>query len=337
MPEALHRPGESRRVGRPGGAARTGGSGDGIALGARPDTPTYGVGLLDDEGWVHLDLNRGTFQRWQADELVLEVDLSDDIPTGMFTMGPVLDTTEDHVLAIVSDVPGFPVGHALVIDHADGDVVGFFDPDADVRGPRTFGRFVGDDRVLTYHALGTIGLWTLRGEPSPGHVNVPNASYGFDASPDGEVIAVPQGSGPIWLLDRDGSVIGELTGVSPLAFDVEFIGDDRLLSRHFDGGTRLWDLSRQQLSGTLVQTAGTLAPLWSMTVDDVTGDLLHPHSDGLLRVGLEPEDWLSAACDVVARGLHTAEIEAVAPGWTPVDPCGHGVTTANATSLAEDA
>lgn len=146
--------------------------------------------------------------------------------------------------------------------------------------------------------------------------------------PGQEVAAVDEGSGryvtadwngDLHVVDPDRDVVLDLPGPASFAVDVAFAGEHRLVSRHIDGSTYLWDIPDSRLVGRLWRSP----PFGSfgMAVDREANELLQMTAEGLARIPLETDAWFDAVCSRVDRRLTAAELAAIAPDLGPGPGC----------------
>ena len=145
--------------------------------------------------------------------------------------------------------------------------------------------------------------------------------------PGQEVAAIDQGKGryatadwhgDLHVVDPEGEVV-DLTGPASFAVDVTFAGGDRLVSRHIDGSTYLWDVATSRLVGRLWQSSPSA--FFGMEVDRAANDLLHVTPEGIARIPLAPDAWFDTFCPRVDRRLTDTERTAIAPDLAPGPGC----------------
>lgn len=142
-----------------------------------------------------------------------------------------------------------------------------------------------------------------------------------------EVAAVDEGgryvtadwNGDLHVVDPDRDVVIDLTGPASFAVDVAFVDDDRLVSRHIDGSTYLWDASMRRLVGRLWKSPSFA--FFVMEVDRSTSDLLQLTPEGIARIPLDPDRWFEAVCSRIDRRLTRMELATIAPGLAPGPGC----------------
>ncbi len=119
-------------------------------------------------------------------------------------------------------------------------------------------------------------------------------------------------NGDLHVVEPDSDVVIDLPGPASYAVNVAFAGGNRLVSRHIDGSTYLWDIPSRRLVGSLWQSPPFA--FHEMSVDAKSSDLIQATDEGIARIPLEPRSWLSAVCSRVHRELSAAEWDAVAAG-----------------------
>jgi DNA-binding SARP family transcriptional activator len=126
-------------------------------------------------------------------------------------------------------------------------------------------------------------------------------------------------NGDLHVVDPERDTVVDLTGPASFAVDVAFADDDRLVSRHIDGSTYLWDIAASRLVGRLWQSPAFA--FFGMEVDRAANDLLQATPEGIARIPLTPDDWFEAVCSRVDRRLTETELAAIAPGLAPGPGC----------------
>ena len=119
-------------------------------------------------------------------------------------------------------------------------------------------------------------------------------------------------NGDLHVVDPAGDVVVDLPGPASFAMDVAFADADRLVSRHIDGSTYLWDVPAGRLVGRLWRSPPF--GFFVMGVDRQDGVLVQLTPAGVARIPLDPDEWFATVCSRVDRALTAAEIAAIAPG-----------------------
>ncbi len=126
-------------------------------------------------------------------------------------------------------------------------------------------------------------------------------------------------NGDLHVVDPDRDVVIDLTGPASFAVDVAFADGDRLVSRHIDGSTYLWDVQASRLVGRLWQSPPFA--FFGIAVDRAANDLLQLTPEGIARIPLAPDGWFETVCSRVDRRLTETELTAVAPDLAPGPGC----------------
>ena len=150
-----------------------------------------------------------------------------------------------------------------------------------------------------------------------------------DVVGNGEFIGVAEGGSllastdiadAVSVVDDSLEPVARLTGFASTAWALLLLDDETLATRHADGSTFLWDLTTSQLRGRLFSSDG-LAPYGVAAASDGTA-LLQATPGGIVSIPVDAERWLDDVCGLVSRPLQQVELEAIAPGRQPLDPCG---------------
>jgi hypothetical protein len=137
--------------------------------------------------------------------------------------------------------------------------------------------------------------------------------------PDAGRYVTADWNGDLHVVAPDSEGVIDLTGPASFAVDVAFADGDRVVSRHIDGSTYVWDVSARRIVGRLWQSP----PLafFPMAVDRAADDLLQATPEGLARIPLAPDTWFEAVCARVDRRLTETEVAAIAPDLAPGPGC----------------
>ena len=126
-------------------------------------------------------------------------------------------------------------------------------------------------------------------------------------------------NGDLHVVDPASGAVVDIPGPSSFATDVVFAGRDRLVSRHSDGSTYLWDIPTRGVVGRLWESGAF--EFWAMAVERTADTLLQATPVGLARIPLDPDEWFRTVCARVARELTDREFDSVTPDLDPGPGC----------------
>jgi DNA-binding SARP family transcriptional activator/tRNA A-37 threonylcarbamoyl transferase component Bud32/DNA-binding beta-propeller fold protein YncE len=163
--------------------------------------------------------------------------------------------------------------------------------------------------VRTYDVLGRRADEVETGLPEPGLAVVDPATG---------LLAIGGEHGAAIVDPTDGTVrsVGEVGAIRSLGFARE---GAVLVVIETDGTVRLWDVSRNELIGTLWTGTGTASPSppW---YDAATDTVWVATSGTIMQFSLDPERWAARACELVSRELTPEEWDRLVPGDVPQRP-----------------
>lgn len=268
--------------------------------------------------WFALDVAAGTATTGDSAGVVA----STDVPglEGNRWDGQQIDVADDRVVVLLQAVDAVEDDAVrsviLILDAITGELLDRIDaPD----GVTYTAAFATEDAVLT----ADLGYrWTMI--DAEGEVMDGPRVFG----PGQEVAAVDRESqryvtadwnGDMHVVDPGRDIVVDLAGPASFAVGVAFADGDRLVSRHIDGSTYLWDVSESRLVGRLWQSPPFA--FFPIEVDRATNELLQVTPEGLARISLEADVWFDVVCSRVDRRLTETELAAIAPGLTPGPGC----------------
>lgn len=135
-------------------------------------------------------------------------------------------------------------------------------------------------------------------------------------------VSVDASSGRIAMSPAIGglSVLDPTTGIQesfPIPdrlFGVSFVRDGEfLVLASADGTVRLWDVDRGASAGVVWDGAGP-GQAMETWYDDATDSVWLTTADRLVRIPLDPDDWVERACRIVGRELTDDERSRLVPG-----------------------
>lgn len=272
--------------------------------------------------WLLVDLQDGTVSIGDAGGVVTELVVSGMGTDRHSVIGVDVEGQRAGVAITVPDTSSL----GLVVDTETGEVLARHESPA-------------DDLITTVTPLGD--GFTVLGHQSYEWVAVQHdgtvvdgprtlgVGYELAASgPDGDRYVTADFNGDLHVVLPEADDVVDLVGPASRVLAAAFVDGDRLVSRHADGSTYLWDIPEARLVGRLWRSAA--ATDHGIAVDREANELLQATGDGLVRIPLDPDTWLSAVCRRVSRSLDPVEIAAVAPGRTSLEPCATSATAVGA-------
>lgn len=289
-------------------------TGTGTSLGPRDEQLPLAVALKDG-GWLHVDAVNGFVERGTQTGPSLRV----PFPAGVTRLSDTqLGAVESNgSIAVVVASGSDPLNSAVyVIDLVTATVTHSFQPPED---RSYFGAApLGDSLLVVADDLYQWWVVDLDGGEVDGPRVLGVGRETVTGHPSRRRYATSDFNGDINVVDLDDDRTTQLVGAASVAWQVRFVGDDRLISRHQDGSTFVWDISSGSLVGRLFSTDGFT--YYGIEVTE-TDELVQVTPDGIATIPLQPDRWLSAVCSLVARPLTQQELNAITPGRTPLNPC----------------
>lgn len=205
----------------------------------------------------------------------------------------------------------------LVLDADTGELLDRIDPPDGVT--YTAAMPIGEDDLLVADLSYRWTILDAEGEVVDGpRVLGPGQEIAATDQEEGRYVTADW-NGDLHVVDPDRDVVVDLKGPASFAVDVAFADDDRLVSRHIDGSTYLWDVAASRLVGRLWQSPPFA--FFGIEVDRPANELLQMTPEGLARIPLTPDSWFDTVCSRVDRRLTDTELAAIAPDLAPGPGC----------------
>jgi hypothetical protein len=205
----------------------------------------------------------------------------------------------------------------LVLDVDTGRLLDRLDPPDGVT--YTAALPIGDEDLLVADLTYRWTIIDTEGESSDGPRVLGPGQEVAAIDQDAGRYATADWNGDLHVVDPEHDIVVDLIGLASFAVDAAFAGGDRLVSRHSDGSTYLWDIAASRLVGRLWQSSPFA--FYGMEVDRAANVLLQATPDGIARIPLAPDDWYDTVCSRVDRRLTETELAAIAPGLAPGPGC----------------
>lgn len=273
----------------------------------RIELDTDGEGFFDavvvypeGEGLWALQAVDAAFGRWEEDTLVERVEIGGVVIAG--------ERYEDEFAAIADRSGRLEV---VLIDLTVGDagiIREFQIPEAAMALPDGRGGIhvvTAQGRVATYDSNGVMEF-TL----DTGHRFDTNAAIAVD--PNAGLLAVESFEEGVVIVDLHTGEVLPRPGID----DIQSLGfaqtGSLLVITNADGTVRLWDVERNVSAGLIWDGSGAASgsPPW---FDESTSTVWFSTSGRVVEVSLDPERWVSRACELVTRELSQDEWDRFVP------------------------
>jgi serine/threonine protein kinase/WD40 repeat protein/DNA-binding winged helix-turn-helix (wHTH) protein len=253
---------------------------------AKPYPETDGIVAISQDGIIVRTVGNDVVERIELDQ------------------PPSTGTRYEDWWALVGD------GVATLVNVARGELeatVVVDAPDVSTAHPTGDGGmyvFLADGTLRTYDSVGV-----LTNELSTGAEDV----FLITFDPASGKLALANLFGSSWIVDLESGDV-QLLAANDLVVNLGFARNGELLALTSPNGTiRLWDVARGASAGVIWDGSGAVvaSPNW---YDEETESLWATSSGKLLQIPLNPDRWIAAACDLLARDLTQAEWDQFVPG-----------------------